>query len=354
MPDATAAQVAPGPIPGRWVAEPAWPAPNVQFRPLYFGQDAPLEGALSKEPQPPGTARIDGEAIVGLGKVEWVPFAPTELPREQSPDDAKSLVFDTPALTGPLEILGVPSFKTRVAADQPVAHLAIRLCEVSPAGKSWLVSYGLLNLTHRGGRLDPVALEPGKSYDVEIALNFVAHRFGPGSRLRASISESLWPLVWPSPKPAHVTLELAATTLSLPVRAPPATEAAMPIRLAPPLPSDPKGWATMDITETGGEARVVETWPTSTSVVADIGETVSGGGPDVVLSMRAGEPLTCDWRAEQSARYQRPGWDVAVRAQVRVRSTAAAFEVEERTLATLNGETVADVKHRETIARDLG
>jgi hypothetical protein len=131
-------------------------------------------------------------------------------------------------------------------------------------------------------------------------------------------------------------------------------EAAMPIPLASPPPSDPKGWPTMDVTEIGGETRVVETWPLSTSEVADIGETVSGGGPDVVLSMRAGEPLTCAWRAEQSARYQRPGWDVAIRAEVSVSATARDFIVEERTMASLNGEAVADVKHHAVIPRVLG
>ena len=125
----------------------------------------------------------------------------------------------------------------------------------------------------------------------------------------------------------------------------------MPIALSPPPPEDPKGWPVMDITETAGETRVVETWPTSSSEVADIGETVSGGGPNVVLSMRAGDPLSCAWSAEQSAGYRRPGWDVAVRATVSIRATASDFIVEERTWATLNGEGVADVKHSTTIPR---
>ena len=45
-----------------------------------------------------------------------------------------------------------------VAADQPVAKLALRLCEVTPEGKSWLVTYGLLNLTHRESHEQPAPL----------------------------------------------------------------------------------------------------------------------------------------------------------------------------------------------------
>jgi len=260
-------------------------------------------------------------------------------------------VFDTPVLTQAVELLGAPTLHVRVAADRPVARLAIRLCEVTAEGKSWLVSYGLLNLTHRDGHGQPAPLNPGEAYDVDIPLNFTVHRFARGSRIRAAVSESLWPLVWPSPEVATLTLELGAARLELPGRTPPATEAPMPIALAPPTPHDPKGWPVMDISESGRVARVVETWPVSTSEVADIGETVSGGGPNVVLTMTAGAPLTCAWRADQSSGFKRPGWDVHIRSEVSVSATARDFHVEERTLATLNGEVMADAKHTTTIPR---
>jgi hypothetical protein len=272
---------------------------------------------------------------------------------EQSMDDANSVVFDTAPLAADLEILGAGALKVRVAATKPVAHLAIRLCEVTPEGKSWLVTYGILNLTHREGHEHPIALIPGHAYDVEIPLNFTAHRFRAGTKIRAAISESLWPLVWPSPEVAALSLDLGATALELPVRTAPAAEAPMPIALAPPLPSEPKGWPAMDIKKTGRDIRVVETWPPSTGEVAEIGETLSGSGPNVVLSMKAGDPLSCVWSAEQSAGYRRPGWDVAIKARVDIHATAKAFQVEERTLATLNGEIVLDLRHKETIPRHL-
>jgi hypothetical protein len=262
-------------------------------------------------------------------------------------------VFDSPALTDSVEILGAPSLRVRVSCDRPVAHLAVRLCEVTPAGQSWLVSYGLLNLTHRDGHEHPAPLEPGRAYDVEVPLNFTAHRFAAGTRIRAALSESLWPLVWPSPEVATLSVDLAESRLALPIRSPPPREAPMPIGLLPPPPDDPKSSPAMDIAEADDVARVAETWPDSTSEVADIGEMVSGSGPNVVLSMRAGDPLSCAWSAEQSAGMKRPGWDVSIRATVSIRSTASDFLVEERTWASLNGEGVADVKHSATIPRVL-
>ncbi len=348
MPSATAAQVSPGPIPGRWVAERTWPSPAIEPRVFHLGG-----GALTASPQPPERVHIAGDRIVGLAKVEWVPFAPTELPREQSADDALSLVFDTPALTAPLEILGAPALHVRVSADRPVAHLAIRLTEVTAEGKSWLVSYGLLNLTHRDGHETPRPLAPGASYDVDIPLNFVAHRFAAGSRIRAALSESLWPLVWPSPKVASLSLDLAAARLTLPVRPPPASEAAMPIALAPPFPSDAKVWPAMTITSAQGAAHVVEIWPLATDEIREIGETVSGSGPNVDLAMTASAPDGCIWRANQSSRFQRQGWDVALRADVTITASRTHFQVEERTTATLNGEIVGDRAHSSTVPRVL-
>jgi hypothetical protein len=306
---------------------------------------------LHTEPQAAETQRCRGDRIVGLAKVEWVPFAPPELPGEQSADDGRSLVFDSAPLADPLEMLGAPVFRVRVAADRPHAKIAVRLCEVTPEGKSWLVSYGLLNLTHRDGHDEPKLLKPGLAYEVAVPLNFTAHRFAKGRRVRIAVSESLWPLVWPSPEIATLTLDLASARLELPERPVPSEDAPMPIASVLPRAEDPSDWPVMTITDDHGVARIVETWPNSEQLVADIGETVSGSGPNVVLSTHAADPSSCAWSAEQSVRFRRPGWDVSIRAEVEVRASSSHFDVTERTLATLNGETLADVAHRTRIAR---
>ena len=127
----------------------------------------------------------------------------------------------------------------------------------------------------------------------------------------------------------------------------------MPIPITTPRPGDPKAWPTMAIEDGPAQVRVVETWPSSVTEVADIDETLSGSGPNVTLSMVPGEPQTCVWRAEQSSRYQRPGWDVAIRAEVEVTADPHTFFVAERLVATLNGETVADAHTRTDVPRIL-
>ena len=61
-------------------------------------------------------------------------------------------------------------------------------------------SWGLLNLTHRASHAEPEPLAPGETYDVELGWPPIAHRFRAGNRIRLALSESLWPLVWPSPQ----------------------------------------------------------------------------------------------------------------------------------------------------------
>ena len=70
------------------------------------------------------------------------------------------------------------------------------------------MTYGLLNLTHRDGHAAPEPLAPGEPCEINLKLNLIAHRFRAGSRIGLAISESLWPLVWPSPEIATLTFAL--------------------------------------------------------------------------------------------------------------------------------------------------
>ena len=51
-------------------------------------------------------------------------------------------------------------------------------------------------------------------------MNSVAQLFPAGHRLRLSLSTSYWPLAWPPPSPARLTIFTGASALILPVREP--------------------------------------------------------------------------------------------------------------------------------------
>jgi hypothetical protein len=93
------------------------------------------------------------------------------------------------------------------------------LCDIAPDGASRLVSWGLLNLTHRDSHEQPALLEPGQIYQVTVRLNVVAHRLVPGHCWRLAISPTYWPHAWPSPEPVRLTLHTGSDCqLVLPIR----------------------------------------------------------------------------------------------------------------------------------------
>ena len=110
--------------------------------------------------------------------------------------------------------------------DRPVANLAVRLCDVHPDGASLRVSYGILNLAHRDGHERPAALVPGQRYQVRIKLNDAGAVFPAGHRIRVAISTSYWPMIWPAPEIATVTI--FGGGLELPERAPREADALLP------------------------------------------------------------------------------------------------------------------------------
>jgi putative CocE/NonD family hydrolase len=202
--------------PGRWVAENQWPSPRIHRQRYWLNEER-----LSAIESVRGRADIRSAQTTGLTAGEWCPFgAPGEAARDQRSDDGYSLVFDSAPLEERTEILGAPAATLDMTSDRPMAFLALRLNDVAPDGASALVTYGLLNLTHHCGHGDPEPLEPGKRYRITIKLNDIAHAFVPGHRMRLAISTSYWPIAWPAPEAATITLILGESFFDLPVRPP--------------------------------------------------------------------------------------------------------------------------------------
>jgi hypothetical protein len=161
-----------------------------------------------------------GTQINGATAGVWCPYGNKfGLPIDQRADDALSLCFTSAPLGEAVEILGFPEVRLSLCVDQPSALLAVRLCDVAPDGASRLVSWGLLNLTHREGHEQPQPLQPGEVYRVTVQLNVTAHRLLAGHRWRVAISPTYWPHAWPSPEAVRLTIYTGeGSKLSLPVR----------------------------------------------------------------------------------------------------------------------------------------
>jgi hypothetical protein len=106
----------------------------------------------------------------------------TDLAGDQTLDDNRSLTFTSPPLPHALRVLGLPTVRLSVAADQPHAFVVVRVCEVDVEvgyfefrcsrqhGVSMLISRGVLNLAHRNSHAHPELLVPGTRYSVSFPL----------------------------------------------------------------------------------------------------------------------------------------------------------------------------------------
>jgi putative CocE/NonD family hydrolase len=350
----------PDEVPGRWVAEQKWPSPRIESKSLYF--DA--TGRLSPQIKSRERVQYVGDKIVGVTKPQWVYGRPTEF--EQSIDDRNSLLFDSTPLDRDLEILGYPLAKVRISANVPVALLAVRLTEVTREGKSWLVTYNVLNLTRRRSMERPSALTPGEFYDVELPLYLIAHRFRKGSRIRVAISSTLWPLVWPSPQIATLHIELGASQLVLPVRPAPAQEAPFTIpmiheghtKLKAQGYANGLSWVKpanlpqMPLRDANGRIRYDREPEPSTTVVSAVGTTATEA-THRIIEITEGDPNSCRMMFDRMNRWVRDDWDCTIQFGADLTSTPEEFHLKEWVVAK-KGEV--EIFRRETpssIKREL-
>src|SRR5262245_58750588 len=222
-------------LPGRSVAERAWPSPRITPTRYVLHR-----ARLAREAGPETPLTLRSPETLGVYAGRWCPYQLTpDLPLDQRLEDGGALTFDTEPLAERLEILGAPVAELELAADRPVAFVAARLSDVVPDGAARRVSYGLLNLTHRETHEHPTPLEPGRRYRVRLQLNDLGQAFPAGHRIRLALSTAYWPIAWPAPEPGPVTLYTGSSTLTLPVRPPdPADDvlpALPPVETAPPL-----------------------------------------------------------------------------------------------------------------------
>jgi hypothetical protein len=351
-------------IPGRWVAERTWPSPRTESLNLYLDAGE----RLSTQPKSREHVKYVGDKIVGLTKPQWVYGRPTEF--EQTPDDRNSLLFDSAPLEHDLEILGYPVAKIRVSADVPVAQIAVRLTEVTPEGKSWLVTYNLLNLTRRASMEQPAALKPGEFYDVELPLYLIAHRFKRGNRIRAALSANLWPLVWPSPQIATLSIALGASYLVLPVRPAPSKEEPFSIpvihAVAPQLnthesasdlhrakapPATPSG-AQMPTRDATGRIRYDRDSQPTVTLVSAVG-TTSTVATQRTIEITEGDPNSGRMMFDHVNRWQRGGWDCTIQYGADLSSTAEEFHLKEWVVAKKGDVEIFRRETPSTIKRHL-
>ena len=174
-----------------------------------------------------------------------------EMPGDQRRDDALSATWDSDALSADMQITGAPQITLKLSSDQATAKIAVRLNHIHPDGASTRITYGVLNLCHRDGHEVSSPLPLNEAITATLNLDQCAYTVPAGHRLRISISNSYWPLLWPSP--VSTILNIHEGTVQIPL----VNEVAgHTVAFPPPEAADP--WQTKTIRE-GTNSRRQET-----------------------------------------------------------------------------------------------
>jgi hypothetical protein len=346
--------------PGRWVADPAWPSPYVTGQDYYLNSNGAAQ-TLDKAAGPEHRLTFKGLQSHGLRCGEWGSYGGRgELAPDQRPADGEALTFTSAPLAEAVEILGRPEVELTVAADQPLALLGVRLCDVAPTGASILVTYGLLNLAHRDGSAEPTPLETGRLYRVSVPLNMIGYRLPAGHRWRVAVSPTYIRHAWPSPRPVTLTLQTGTgSRLHLPVRTPRPADANLP-SFAPVETSAP-----MPIEELrpAGRRHILQTdlvsGTTELTIISDDGHMRRPdngleweGLATETFTICEDDPLSAAQRLQCYLSYRRAGWQVRLETDSRLTCNADNFYLA-HTLAAYEGESEVFSKSWQTaIPRD--
>ena len=343
--------------PGRWIAEPSWPSPNISVTSLAFGPGS-MGGPGRIDPAPaPFAVTVASPQDCGMDSGEFCAiWLGPEMPGDQRRDDALSACFDGEPLAEAADIVGAPVVRLRLSSDRPVAQVAVRLNHIHPDGAATRITWGVLNLTRSADHAEAAALVPGREIEVAVALDHIAYRVPAGHRIRVAVSSAYWPMLWPSPEP--VRLVLTAGGLDLPLRRATGDGDEVtfpPVVTAPPLElreirpaahvrrteiDRQSGIVSLIIEDDFGEAENPETGLAAGSIARERWDI----HPDDPLSARA----TIHW----TETLARGDWQVRTEAHCAMRCDATHFHLDARIEAWEGGALIHARDVAESVPRD--
>lgn len=176
----------------QWRQAADWPPPCAPT-PYYFRAD----GGLSTEPPTESNAnrRYTFDPASPCPTIGGANLTIPRGPRNQNPIEARSdvLLFTTPPLAKPIEVTGRVRARVFVTTSTPDTDLSIRLCDVYPDGKSYLMAEGMLRLRYRESDSRPSLVKPGEMVEAQVDCWSTSVVFNRNHRIRVTLTSSNYP-----------------------------------------------------------------------------------------------------------------------------------------------------------------
>jgi hypothetical protein len=193
---------------------------------------------------------------------------------------------------------------------------------------------------------------------VKLRLDDIAMRIPKGHRLRISLSTSYWPLMWPAPEPATVTVYSGASAVHMPIRREIAGEV-------------PLGWKPAESAAPVKQREIKAPWNkrevsvkdgvTTLEIVDDFGayeiehiKLIHHGIGREWHSIKEGDPLSATMKTHWTEIRERGKWKVRTETYGELKATRTHWLIKGRVEAFEGTKKIFTKKFDEKIARKLG
>ena len=342
-------------IPGDWRAEKTWPPADTRTQTFFLEPNHMLDNA------PPPALTIGGDTLKYVPSIgEEAGFWWGDLTADQRPIDAYSLVYDSRPLAQDTALLGWPKVTLQVSSSAPLADWFVRLSDVAPDGTVTMITGAGQSGAQRESAEKPTDLEPDRKYVIPIELHVTSWRFPIGHRIRLSISNALWPMIWPTPHPMTTSLWYGGPSTSrlelplVPLEPPARPSFTAPEKEAPlaGVTSEGDTWPPQDWTVTrdvlAGSTRVA--WSGNDSSTYTWGKMKDHEQMSYVVA--DAKPAVSTVHGEGSTTVELPGRMLVWGVVLDLRSDEKNFYYHFERHLTENGKPLRDKTWEATVPRD--
>jgi predicted acyl esterase len=178
-----------------WRSAPAWPPPEAETRLLHLHAGGGLDPAPPAADEPPDRYVYDPDdptPTKGGSIISYV-YPPGSVDVADVQARADVLTYTTPPLEEDLDVVGPLRVVLHASSSALETDFFARLSDVFPDGRAIQLQNGALRTRYRNPAGEAEVLEPGRVYELEIALAATANRFRAGHRLRLDICSADFP-----------------------------------------------------------------------------------------------------------------------------------------------------------------
>lgn len=195
---------------GDWRSFDRWPTADGETATTTFALTP--DGLVPADDFDAGAVARTYETDCSVGIRSVVPPTIASPPPDSTPDDARSVTFDSTTIKDSLEVTGTGAATIPLRTSMQDPSVSVRLVDVAPDGTARTVTQGTARLRCNADQSALRAVPRDDLITCDIPLRPVSHVFEPGHRCRVSLAGALFPETMPTGDGGAIKFESTPTT----------------------------------------------------------------------------------------------------------------------------------------------